>query len=72
MNELTRKQMDVLEYITRFKEVNGYSPSIRESATGTYTGSTPIHTLLEELKDKGYITYKPKQPRTIRVIKFIA
>lgn len=72
MNELTRKQMDVLEYITRFKEVNGYSPSIREIASGTYTGSTPIHTLLEELKDKGYITYKPRQPRTIRVIKFIA
>lgn len=72
MNELTKKQKEVLAYITRFKEVNGYSPSIREIASGTFTGATPVHTILEELKDKGYIDYKPKQPRTIRVIKFIA
>lgn len=72
MHELTNKQRTVLEYIIRFKEVNGYSPSIREIAKGTYTCSTPIHTILEELKDKGYIDYKPKQPRTIKVVKFIA
>ena len=72
MNDLTNKQREVLEYITRFKEVNGYSPSVREIASGTYTGTTPIHTIMEELKDKGYITYKPKQSRTIRVIKFIS
>lgn len=70
--ELTKKQMEVLQYITRFREVNGYSPSVREIASGTYTGSTPIHTILEELKDKGYITYKPRQPRTIRVMKFVS
>lgn len=72
MNELTEKQKEVLEYITRFKEVNGYSPSMREIARGTYTGVTPVHTIMEELKDKGYIDYKPRQSRTIRVIKFIA
>ena len=70
--ELTKKQTEVLLYITRFREVNGYSPSVREIASGTYTGSTPIHTILEELKDKGYITYKPRQPRTIRVMKFVS
>ena len=72
MNDLTKKQREVLEYITRFKEVNGYSPSVREIANGTYQSNTPIHTIMEELKDKGYIDYKPRQPRTIRVIKFIA
>ena len=72
MNELTKKQKEVLDYITRFKEVNQYSPSIREIANGTFTGSTPIHTIMEELKTKGYIDYNPRQPRTIRVIKFIA
>lgn len=72
MNDLTQKQKEVLEYITRFKEVNQYSPSIREIAQGTYTGSTPVHTIIEELKSKGYIDYKPKQSRTIVVKKFIA
>ena len=72
MNDLTKKQKEVLDYITRFKEVNQYSPSVREIAKGTFTGSTPIHTIMEELKNKGYIDYNPRQPRTIRVIKFIA
>ena len=72
MIQLTRKQREVLNYITRFREVNGYSPSIREIAKGTYLAATRVHTILEELKDMEYITYKPNQPRTIRVMKFIA
>lgn len=69
---LTNKQKVLLDYVVRFKEVNGYSPSVREIAKGTYTGVARVHTILEELMDKGYITFKEKQPRTIRVLKFVS
>ena len=72
-DKLTEREKDVLRYITRFKEVNGYSPNVREIAAGINTHSlNHVQTMLEQLKDKGYISYKPKSSRTINVIKFIS
>ena len=70
--DLTEREKDVLQYIVRFKEVNGYSPSVREIAQGCYCSRTTVQPILERLQDKGYITKKDKAQRTIRVIKFIS
>lgn len=70
-NEITKTEQEVLNYIIRFKEVNGYSPTVREIATGCYRSRTTIQPILERLQDKGYITRKENAQRTIRVIKFI-
>lgn len=71
MSDLTKKQKEVLQYIIRFKEVNQYPPTIREIQQGVYNGSfQTISDILVELREKGYITYKDKCPRTIKVIRF--
>ena len=69
---ITERERDLLEYVTRFKEVNGYAPTIKEIQIGINTKSSyHIGVMLEDLKDKGYITYKPNKARTIRILKFI-
>ena len=70
MNELTKKQIIVLNCITDFINKNGYSPSVRElcKLAGVNSPAT-IHTHLKNLKGKGYIAYIPNINRTIRVIK---
>lgn len=72
MNDrLTPREKDVLEYIITFKTVNGYSPNLREIAKGVNTNSfSHVQEMLEDLREKGYITYKKKQSRTINVLKF--
>lgn len=70
-DKLTARELDVLEYIITFKTVNGYSPNIREIAKGINTNSySHVQDMMEDLKEKGYITYKPKCSRTINVLKF--
>ena len=62
----------ILEYIIKFKQVNQYSPSVKEIMQGINSRSFSYVTEgLENLKADGYITYKEKSARTIKVLKFI-
>ena len=71
LDRLTPREKDVLSYIIQFKTVNGYSPNLREIAKGVNTNSfSHVQDMLEDLKDKGYISYKERQSRTINVLKF--
>lgn len=73
MKELTKVQKQVLLYIINFKQVNGYSPSNSEIAHGlNYSNISYMNRIIHELKDKGYITFIEKKPRTIKVLKFIS
>lgn len=69
---MTDKEKELLKYVTEFKKTNGFSPTIREIAHGIATCRPYVQTMLERLQDEGYITMKPKSPRTIVVKKFIA
>lgn len=70
-DKLTPRERETLDYIVTFKKVNGFAPTLREIAHGINTHSiTHISQMLNSLSDKGYITFKEKSPRTIRVIKF--
>lgn len=70
---ITEREKDLLNYVIRFKEVNGYSPTIREIAKGINTNSlNHVKDMMYDLQDKGYLTFKPNSPRTIRILKFIA
>lgn len=70
MELLTKEQIYVLEQIKEYIDENGYSPSIRElcKITGKSSPAT-IHYYLKVLKQKGFIEYREKRNRTIRVIK---
>ena len=68
---MRERQKDVLEFIIKFKQVNGYSPTIREIAKGINTKSIKhVQTMLEELQELGYIKYVHGKQRTIVVLKF--
>lgn len=69
---ITEREKELLEYIIEFKKVNGYAPTVREMQKGINTNSkNHIGVMLDNLKDKGYITNNPHKPRTIKVIRFL-
>lgn len=70
---MTVREKEVLQYIIKFKLVNGYAPTISEIMEGVNTNSRNfIDLCLCHLEREGYITMKPKSPRTIVVKKFIS
>ena len=67
--KLTVIQTNVYDQLCEFIEKEGYVPSYRQlmkklglSSTSTIKGH------LDRLKDKGYITWEPGQPRTLKII----
>lgn len=70
-NELTPREIELLDYIIKFKEVNGFSPTNAEMMLGINTKSSSyIDTALNHLEDKGYIVHRYKKSRTIKVVCF--
>lgn len=68
---MKEREKIVLDYIVKFKTINGYSPTVREIANGLNTKSlSHISETLERLSERGYISYIKHKPRTIRVLKF--
>jgi SOS-response transcriptional repressor LexA len=69
-NKLTEKQKLVLSTISHYIETHGYAPSFREvGEILNLTSSATIYSHMEKLKEKGYITWEPAQPRTLRILK---
>ena len=70
---LSDYEKTVLQFIIQFKQVNGFSPTVREIASGINTKNIKyVHEVLGRLEDIGYIKSKEKSPRTIVVKKFIS
>ena len=68
---LRPRQQDLLQFIIKFKEVNGYAPTIKEMANGLNTKSVfHIQCMIDELESLGYIKYQHGKQRTIVVLKF--
>lgn len=68
--DLSKKQAVALECIQTFIQQKGYSPTTRElvEALG-YQSTSTVHSLLDQLVTKGYISKEASGPRTIRVLK---
>ena len=66
---VTPLQSKAVDFISRFSEQNGYSPSFQEIAD--YLGTTPpsVDVLLQRLVRHGCISKQPGIPRSIRVLK---
>lgn len=69
MRDLTRRQKEALEVIDQYIIKHNYSPAYRDIATmlGLKSSST-VSNILYKLREKGYIDWTPKQPRTIRLL----
>lgn len=68
MEELTRRQRQILDYIKACIRERGYPPSVREigEAVGLKSTST-VHAYLSRLEQKGFIRRDPTKPRAIEV-----
>lgn len=67
--KLTKRQLQVYEYIKRSLLDKGYPPSVREicAAVGLKSSAT-VHSHLTKLEEKGYIKRDPAKPRAIEIL----
>ncbi len=67
--DLTERQIAILNYIKKSKVKKGYPPAVREigDAVGLSSSST-VHSHLNQLENKGYIKRDPTKPRAIEVM----
>ena len=75
MNDITKREKDLLSFIIQFKQVNGYTPTVREMCKGICMGSrSTVISMLNHLEAKGYIEFtkrKERQTYIIKVCKFL-
>lgn len=66
---LTRRQKEILDYISAYADSNGYSPSLEEIRDhfGLKAIST-VHEHIENLKGKGYLKKEINQARSVEVV----
>ena len=67
--EITKRQLDVLNYVKKYIVQHGYPPATREigAALGLSSPAT-VHTHLKKLEDAGYIKKTNAKFRTIEVV----
>lgn len=71
--DLTPRTQDLLDFIIKFKQTNGYSPTNKEMRQGINTKSrSHINQMLDDLEDKNYIKIKhrPRSTNIIKICKF--
>jgi len=69
IDDLSKKQLEVLSFIKKEINKKGYPPSVREICDAVMLKSTStVHGHLERLERKGYIRRDPTKPRAIEVL----
>lgn len=72
MKELTRRQREVLDFISRTVDENGLPPTIREIGKKfKITSTNGVRAILSALSRKGYIRRKPLVSRGIELFKSV-
>ena len=67
--QLSDKQLEILEFIKRRMLDKGFPPAVREICEAVNLRSTSsVHSHLETLERKGYIHWDPTKPRAIEII----
>ena len=68
-DELSTKQIQIIEFIKRELKKKGYPPSVREICDAVNLKSTStVHGHLERLEKKGFIRRDPTKPRAIEIL----
>ena len=67
---LTKRQKQILDFITKYNKHHGISPSLEEIKKHFHLSSVSnIHQHIEALKNKGYLNKAENQPRGIEIKK---
>ena len=66
---LTKKQREILSYLTEYQDANGYAPSFEEIAEQfNYNSLATVHEHLSNLQRKGYIRRSYNESRSIEIL----
>jgi repressor LexA len=66
---LTKRQREILNYLTSYTEQNGYAPSFEEIAEQfRYSSLATVHEHLSNLERKGYIKRSYNESRAIEIL----
>lgn len=67
---MSKRQQQIYDFIKKFISEKHYSPTIREigAAVGLRSSAT-VHFHLDNMREKGYITFIDSLPRTLQIIK---
>lgn len=69
MGEISKKQMEILDYIIEKVKAKGYPPSVREICEAVQLKSTStVHGHLTKLEELGYIRRDLTKPRAIEIL----
>lgn len=69
MSNITKKQKEILDFITQFIQSNEYAPSYREIADYFGLSSTAtVHEHVKALEDKGLITSAQNEARSLEIV----
>lgn len=67
---LTKKQRQILDYVDRFVDANGYSPSFEEIADSFgYSSLATVHEHLTNLEQKGFLRKNYNRSRSLEVVR---
>lgn len=65
---MTRRQRDLLEFIRKYVNDYGISPSYEEMCVGIgLAGKAGIHRLVVGLRDRGFVDFQPSSARSVRL-----
>jgi repressor LexA len=69
VKDLTKRQREIFDYISRYLARHGYPPTVREigKAVGLHSSST-VHAHLAKLESLGVLKRDPTKPRAIEVM----
>jgi len=66
---LTKRQREILSYLSNYSEQNGYAPSFEEIAEQfRYSSLATVHEHLSNLERKGYIKRSYNESRAIEIL----
>ena len=69
VKDLTKRQREIFDYISRYLSRHGYPPTVREigKAVGLHSSST-VHAHLSKLESLGGVKRDPSKPRALEVM----
>src|ERR687898_2415882 len=69
VKDLTKRQREIFDYISRYLSRHGYPPTVREigKAVGLHSSST-VHAHLSKLETLGVLKRDPSKPRALEVM----
>lgn len=65
---LTSPENAVLTFIVDYIEERGYPPSIADISGAVGRSRSTVHSAVQRLQRKGWISIEPGQPRSLRVV----